>query len=77
MDSSSNKFHMIPKGDGMAILVGTPSHSKIKTGGHPCLKPAGRVFPFNERDFGPDFSNSEPESENRIMDMDEVCNDRD
>ena len=56
------------------IISDMPGHSKVKANRHPWLKqvkPAGRVFPFNERDYVPDFPGRDAEFGNHMMDMEE------
>ena len=56
------------------IISDMPGYSKVKANRHPWLKqvkPAGRVFPFNESDNVPDFPGRDAEFGNHMMDMEE------
>ncbi len=56
------------------IISGMPGHSKVKANRHPWLKqvrPAEKDFPFNERDYVPDFPGRDAEFGNHMRDMEE------
>ena len=56
------------------IISGMPGHSKVKANRHPWLKqvrPAEKEFPFNERDYVPEFPGRDAEFGNHMMDMEE------